>query len=94
MDYSGRGRVLTAGVGPQARAALTCFCQHGCQELAHNGAPLPHLALLAVGEVGDDANDVPGTGGLQCIRHDQQLHHSRVHVSETGGLSFGINVIY
>ena len=64
MDYSGPGRVLTAGTGPQARATLTCFCQHGCQELAHNGAPLPHLALLAVGEVGDDANDVPGTGGL------------------------------
>lgn len=51
---------------------------------AHNGAPLPHLALLAVGEVGDDTNDVPGTGGSQRICHDQQLHHGRVHVSETG----------
>lgn len=61
----------------------TCLRQHGRQQLAHDGAPLPHLALLAVGEVRDDPDNVPGTGGLQCVRHDQKLHHSCVHISET-----------
>lgn len=57
--------------GPRALATLTGFRQHGRQELAYDGAPLPHLALLAVGEVGDDADNIPGTRGLQCISHDQ-----------------------
>lgn len=69
--------------GTQGLCSLTSFCQHGCQELAHNGAPLPHLALFAVGEVGDDTDDIPGTGSLQGVRHDQQLHHGRIHISKT-----------
>lgn len=59
----------------------TCFGQHGCQQFAHDGAPLPHLALLAVGEVGDDPDDVLSARGLQSVRHDQQLHDGSVHIS-------------
>lgn len=60
---------------------LTCLGKHRSQQLANYGAPLPHFALFAVGEVRDDPNDVPGTGSLQCIGHDQQLHDSSIHIS-------------
>lgn len=59
---------------------LTSLGQHRCQQLADYGAPLAHLALLAVGEVRDDPDDVLGTGRLQCVRHYQQLHDSCVHI--------------
>lgn len=65
-------RVLSDRAGtPGPVSTLTCFRQHGRQELAHDGTPLPHLALLAVGEVRDDSDYVPGTGRLQCVSHDQ-----------------------
>lgn len=80
--WGGAGK---GGQVPRGRRARTRLGQHGRQELAHDGAPLPHLALLAVGEVGNDADDVPGAGGLQGVGHDQQLHHGRVHISATVG---------
>lgn len=62
--------------------ARTCFGQHRSQQFADDGAPLPHFALLAVGEVRDDPNDIPGTGCLQGISHYQQFHDSSVHIPE------------
>lgn len=59
---------------------LTGFAHHGGQQLGDDGAPLPHLALLAVGEVGEDARDALGAGRLTRIHHDEQLHDGGVHV--------------
>lgn len=58
----------------------TGFAHHGGQQLGNDGAPLPHLALLAVGEVGDHTNDALGTGGLTGIHHDQELHDGGIHI--------------
>lgn len=82
------GRTMTSGMPSSTEPAvlllpgtLTCLSKHWSQQLADYGAPLPHFALFAVGEVGDDPNDVPGTGSLQCIGHDQQFHDSSIHIS-------------
>lgn len=64
---------------------LTGFAHHAGDELGDDGAPLPHLALLAVGEVGEDACDALGAGGLARVHHDQHLHDGGVHISEGGG---------
>lgn len=66
----------------------TSFSQHGCEQLADNGSSLPHLALLAVGKVGNDPDDILGTGSLQGISHNQQLHDSCVDISEKQHIKF------
>lgn len=38
--------------------------------------------MLAVGEVWDDTDDVLRTGGLEGIRHDQELHNGCVDISD------------
>lgn len=45
--------------------ALTGFAHHGGQQLG-TMEPFPHLALLALGEVGDHTDDALGAGGLQA----------------------------
>lgn len=64
----------------QGQKALTCLAHHGGQELGDDGAPFPHLALFAVGEVGHHADDALGAGSLAGVDHDQQLHDGGVHV--------------
>lgn len=66
-------------------STLTSFTHHAGDELGDDGAPLPHLTLLAVGEVGEDTCDALGAGGLTGIHRDQHLHYGGVHISEGGG---------
>lgn len=61
---------------------LTSFTHHGGNELGNDGAPLPHLTLLAVGEVGEDARDASGAGRPARVHQDQHLHYGRVHIPE------------
>lgn len=63
---------------------LTSFTHHGGDKLGDDGASLPHLTLLAVGEVGEDACDAPGTGRPARIHHDQHLHYGGVHIPDRG----------
>lgn len=67
---------------------LTSFTHHRGNKLGDDGAPLPHLTLLAVGEVWEDASDAFGAGRPARVHHDQHLHYGGVHISErweTGG---------
>lgn len=61
----------------------TSFTHHGGNELGDDGAPLPHLTLLAVGEVGEDTRDASGTGCPARVHHDQHLHYGGVHISDS-----------
>ena len=53
---------------------------HLSKQFGHNAASLPHLALLAVGKVWDDAHNIACRGSLASIGHDQQLHNVVVDV--------------
>lgn len=72
---------LCADVAPTA-VVPTGFTHHGGHEFGDDGASLPHLALLAVREVGEDARDAPGTRGLAGVDHDQHLHDGGVDVPD------------
>lgn len=48
----------------------TSFTHHRGNELGDDGAPLPHLTLLAVGEVWEDASDAFGAGRPARVHHD------------------------
>lgn len=72
---------LCADVAPTA-VVPTGFTHHGGHEFGDDGASLPHLALLAVREVGEDACDAPGTRGLAGVDHDQHLHDGGVDVPD------------
>lgn len=74
---------------PRAGGDLTRFAHHGGQQLGDDGAPLPHLALLAVREIGHYAGDAVGTGSAAGVYHDQQLHDGRVHVPGVAATSAG-----
>jgi len=60
----------------------TSFTHHGGDEFGHDGAPLPHLALLAVGEIRQNARDAASTRGPAGIHQDQHLHDGGVHIPE------------
>lgn len=62
---------------------LTSFTHHRGDKLGDDGAPLPHLTLLAVGEVGEDARDTSCTRCPARVHHDQHLHYGGVHISDT-----------
>lgn len=64
-------------------AILTSFAHHRSQQFRNNGASFSHLALFAVREVGNHADDAFGAGGLTCIHHNQELHDGGVHVPVT-----------
>ena len=63
---------------------LTSLAHHGGDELGDDGSPLPHLALLTVGEVWEHARDAACTRGPARVHCDQHLHDGGVHVSEKG----------
>lgn len=75
--------VKTCAVEGNTLVLLTSFTHHRGDELWDDGASLPHLTLLAVGEVREDACDASGTGCPARVHHDQHLHYGGVHVSDT-----------
>lgn len=60
-------RPVSSSISP---LKLTGFTHHGGNELGDDGAPLPHLTLLAVGEVWEDAGDAFGAGRPARVHHD------------------------
>lgn len=57
------------------------LAHHLGEQFRDNAATLSHLALLRVRQVGNDADNGPGRGGLTGVRHYQQLHDVVVDIS-------------
>ncbi len=83
VNHIGNDHVSDSSHCPFLCFVLTSFAHHGGDKLGDNGASFPHLTLLAVGEVREDARDTSGTRCPACVHHNQHLHYGGVHVSET-----------
>ena len=61
---------------------------HLREQFGDNAASFPHLALLAVGQIRNDSDNLTGRCSLECVRHDQHLHHVIVHTSDTNQINY------